>query len=685
MHRLLTFVVAAACAAVAEVPRFRTHTIAQDLKGGYQVTVADLNRDGRPDLIALATGTPALYWFENPTWQRHLIAEPIERPINLAAHDLDGDRVPELVVAHGWNNDARKSTGNVTLLKHRGDPKQPWEVREIDRLPSAHRIRVLERGQGRPVFVNAPLTGAEVTAPEYRGPAPLVYYDPEDGWKRKPISDANQGVVHGLTVADVNGDGRQELLTASMEGVHTFDSQGGAWARKLLFPGDTAPWPKSGASEIALGDGGRFLATVEPWHGHQVAIYRHDSGQWRRTVVNTDDNDIHSISTADLDRDGSDEIVAAVRGKPGRVVIYSRTKDSWQRHVLEEGGITAANCAVADLNGDLLPDIACIGSATANLKWYENLGQPPPGVPAVVTVEKIAGQVSFYSPVGEHLGSAGVGQHPHEIVLSADGKHAYVSDNGILWMTNPGEGGNTISIIDLQARSRSGVIDLGNYRRPHGMDLDRRRNRLITTIENPAGLLLIDLNNNRIVRKYDTGGPAPHMALFGPDGEWAFASNTGGTTVAAIHLASGKTELIESGKRPQGSVLSPDGRHLYVGNSDSASVSVIDTARRTLIRTIPLSAGPGRVALTPDGKTLVYNASDRNAAAFVDVETGRETSVVPIGGRALSLTMSRDGRWAYAGIQDQDRVVVLSIPDRRISYVIATPKQSGPDPALPLP
>jgi YVTN family beta-propeller protein len=278
-----------------------------------------------------------------------------------------------------------------------------------------------------------------------------------------------------------------------------------------------------------------------------------------------------------------------------------------------------------------------------------------------------------------------VGKHPHEILFSADGKRAYVSDNGILWMTNPGEGGNTISIIDLQTRQRSGVIDLGEYRRPHGMDLDRKRNRLITTIENPAGLLLIDLNTNKVIRKYDTQGPAPHMAAFGPDGEWAFASNTGGSTVAAIHLASGRTEVIETGKRPQGSALSPDGKLLYVGNSDGKTVSVIDTTRRQVVRTIQLSAGPGRVALTPDGKTLVYNASDRESVTFVDAATGQEMTVVPIGGRALSLTMSRDGKWAYAGIQDQDRVVVLSAPDRRITHVIATPKNSGPDPALPLP
>src|SRR5215471_19352345 len=52
---------------------FREHTIATDLTGGYQVVVSDINHDGKPDLIALASGLSELVWFENPGWQRHVI------------------------------------------------------------------------------------------------------------------------------------------------------------------------------------------------------------------------------------------------------------------------------------------------------------------------------------------------------------------------------------------------------------------------------------------------------------------------------------------------------------------------------------------------------------------------------------------------------------------------------------
>ena len=73
MRRLLVLF-AMPLLAAGPPPVFTEHTIASDLRGGYQVVVADLNKDGKPDLIALASGMPELVWFENPTWERHVIA-----------------------------------------------------------------------------------------------------------------------------------------------------------------------------------------------------------------------------------------------------------------------------------------------------------------------------------------------------------------------------------------------------------------------------------------------------------------------------------------------------------------------------------------------------------------------------------------------------------------------------------
>ncbi len=300
-------------------------------------------------------------------------------------------------------------------------------------------------------------------------------------------------------------------------------------------------------------------------------------------------------------------------------------------------------------------------------------------------VEKKAGAVGFYSPEGKRVSGVKVGEHPHEIVLSPDGQLAYVSDNGILWMQYAGQGGNTISIVDLKARKKVGVIDLGQYRRPHGMALDPKRNRLLCTIENPDGLLLIDLNTRKVVRKYDVKGEDPHMVILSADGEYAFVSNTATATIAAIHLDSGRTKLIPTDKRPQGAVRSDDGKTMYFTNSDGASVTIFDVAKQEIVGRIATGKGPGRAAITRDGKTLVYNLQEGEGVGFADLGSRKQTHEIRLPGAPLSLTMSPDGRYVYAGVQDKDTVVVVSVADRRIVRTFRTPEGAGPDPVLPLP
>lgn len=361
--------------------RFTEHTIATDLRGGYQVVVADLNRDGKPDLIALASGLTELVWYENPTWQRHVIASGLSHMINCTTIDVPGDTIPQIVLATEFANQAKDSLGVVSVLRHNGNPRDPWTVTEIDRLTTSHRLRTADiDGSGKRVVLNQPLTGAKAEAPDYRDQTPLVFYRPGE-WKRQLISNENSGVVHGIYVVDWDGNGRDAILTASFVGIHLFQfGKDGRWSRTEIAKGDPAAWPKSGSSDIAVGRLGkaRFLAAIEPWHGNQVSVYRQQQGRWERQVIDSALVDGHTIVTADLNHDGLDEIIAGFRGRGRSVYLYyaeDAAGERWSRQILDDGGMAAAACAVADLNGDGAPDITCIGSGSSNLKWYENVGQ----------------------------------------------------------------------------------------------------------------------------------------------------------------------------------------------------------------------------------------------------------------------------------------------------------------------
>ena len=362
-----------ACAAPPDIS-FIAHTIATGLTGGYHVVIADLNRDGKPDIIALADGLSELVWYENPGWQRHVIVSGRSHMINLAAADVDGDGIPELLLADGFDMNPLKSPGNVWLLHHKGDPREPWDMRLIDSLPTAHRLRVARMGtHGELAFINAPLAGLKSTAPDYLDHISLSLYRPGT-WKRELVSGDLHGVLHGIFITDWDGDGHDDILTASFEGIHLLRNTDAGWQMSEINHGDQSPWPKCGSSDVTVvhTTEGRQLAAIEPWHGNQVAVYSEKQGKWLRKVIDSSLEDGHTIVAADFAGDGQQEVVAGFRKGHSLMLYRNDGKGAWSRTVVDDH-IAAAGCAAADLNGDGRIDLVCIGSATANLVWYENV------------------------------------------------------------------------------------------------------------------------------------------------------------------------------------------------------------------------------------------------------------------------------------------------------------------------
>jgi hypothetical protein len=371
---------------------FRPHIVATGLRGGYQVVAADMNKDGKPDLIGLGSQMTELLWYENPDWTPHVITRDAPRMINLAAADTDRDGIPELALAYEFStNPTRGNPGRLAILKVSGDPREVWGLKDIDVLPTSHRVRFATIG-GRPILVNAPILAASVKdgfADSAHTPNPLRAYQPPE-WKPETITEANLGVVHGLFTGDWDGNGSDEVLTAGYVGVHAHSlGPKGVWTRTELAKGYPAEWPGGGASDIAVGrmNGRRFFVTNEPFHGNQVVVYQQAAdGTWPRNVIETEIVNSHSLVLVDSDGDGSHEIVSGgTRGaagtprgtKPG--VFFYKASDAsaqrWERMVLDPE-IAANACVAVDINGDKKMDVACIDNGSPwTLRWYENARQ----------------------------------------------------------------------------------------------------------------------------------------------------------------------------------------------------------------------------------------------------------------------------------------------------------------------
>jgi hypothetical protein len=366
--------------------QFRAHDVESKFPGGYAVGVVDVNKDGKLDVIGVSQRVQEVAWYENPTWERHVMVDGMAGVVNFAAADIDGDGIPEVAFENAFAMQPANSEGLVWVLRHDGDPKQRWKAQQIDKFPTSHHIVWADvDGDGKKELINAPLVGAKSAAPTYdQDKAPLFFYRATD-WKRQVITSDVSGIIHRVRPVAWDGNRRDQLLVTSFDGITLWRASGrGAdlkWESQLLSPGHTTDKaPKLGASDVAVGkqSGKRFLASVEPWHGNEIVVYADRSGKWERRVIFSGMTEGHEVAVADLNGDGRDDVVAGDRNakSPGVHVMYAPADPAgeWRHEVLDQGTMAASGCVVADLNADKRIDIVCIGSSSANLKWYENTG-----------------------------------------------------------------------------------------------------------------------------------------------------------------------------------------------------------------------------------------------------------------------------------------------------------------------
>lgn len=298
----------------------------------------------------------------------------------------------------------------------------------------------------------------------------------------------------------------------------------------------------------------------------------------------------------------------------------------------------------------------CLGIVITFRSYVIVIGQT--AKPVLVVLNKNEANMAIIDPVTMKItAKVPVGDGPHEVVLSTDGKTAFVANYGA---QTPG---SSISVIDVATAKELRRVDLLPLMRPHGLQF-------------LGGKLYFTSETNRLIARYDpvankvdwmmgTGQNGSHMIAVSSDQKKVYTANIGSDSVTAFEFqnvppAGSRITHIPVGKQPEAIDLSPDGKEVWVGLNAEGMAEVVDLTAGKSVAKISIGGRPYRVKFSPDGKLVLCTMFATREILIIDAATRKEIKRMKIDTVPMGVVFSADGKTAYLTTVKPDQASPLA-------------------------
>jgi len=238
-----------------------------------------------------------------------------------------------------------------------------------------------------------------------------------------------------------------------------------------------------------------------------------------------------------------------------------------------------------------------------------------------------------------------VGTGPLSSIISPDGSLVYAINSG----------SNNISVINTSSNTVTSTIPAGNTPFSGAVIPDGSKLYLANWASNDVSVINTATHNIEAIVPV---GLEPSLIAASPDGTKVYVTNFKSAAVSVIDVASHiVVATIQVGSSPYGIVVSPDNSTVYVVNSGDLTVSVIDAATNTVKSTLKNGA-VNCIAISPDGKLLYV--SNTNAVAVIDAQTGVKLTNIQVPTEPFGISVSTDGSRAYVADAYSNSVSVIN-------------------------
>lgn len=271
----------------------------------------------------------------------------------------------------------------------------------------------------------------------------------------------------------------------------------------------------------------------------------------------------------------------------------------------------------------------------------------------VFVANRLSNSLSVIDPGSDTVINTITVSRPGALHIGTDGR-VYVPDHD--------RTGSTLTVIDSNSYAATTVSTGGLW--PSAVDTSADNSRVVVTNELSNSVAVFDGSLNLLTNPPLAVGAKPHTVVVNPAGTKAYVARQGDLAadpggIVVIDLASFATKNITVGSQPTS--LDFVGSTLFVGNSGSSNVSLIDTTSDTVTKTVPTEGAPHGIAETPD-RSKVFVANEAAGTVTVLSGTGDVLAAsIPVGLRPQRIHITSDGRRAYVPNEGSDSVSVIDV------------------------
>ncbi len=262
-----------------------------------------------------------------------------------------------------------------------------------------------------------------------------------------------------------------------------------------------------------------------------------------------------------------------------------------------------------------------------------------------------------------------VGEDPHELVASTDGKTAYVCIYG-------GGSFHEINLIDLVAQKPLSNIDTRPLFGPH--DITFVNGKAWFTAEGTKSIGRFDPATGKLDWSMGTGQDRTHMIYVSADTKRIYTTNISSGTVSILTDsliqpgrmappgAKPREEWIQTivpvGRGSEGFDVSPDKTELWTAASEDGSIAIVDLNAKKLKTKIDAKVnGANRVKFTPDGKQVFISSLQTGELAIYNAQTHTEIKRLKLGRGAAGILMDAEGNRAFVACSADNYIAIINL------------------------